>query len=182
MTDASLITAHQCGDLTAFGKLIERHQAALMGFLRRRVGEDAEELHQELWARVSRNLDSYTDDGRFRAFLFTAARRLVIDHHRRRSVRPELVGVEEIRAAVRPRDTAAARELVDAVESALSEMSAETAEVVRMRLAGGVPFAEIAAHQGAPLNTVLSRMHRGLKTLRVALIQQGLAGDRRGIR
>jgi len=179
MTDAALISAHRQGDPRAFRALMERHRSALMGFLRPRVGDEAEELHQELWVRVARNLENYNKTERFRAVLFTAARRLVIDHRRRRAVRPALILSGDqtamdsrYQAAVRS-DPIARAELIEAVEGALGTLPPQMAEVVRLRLTEDLTFAEIAARQGAPLNTVLTRMHRGLKKLRVELTRRG---------
>lgn len=182
MTDAALITAHCQGDPLAFRTLMERHRAALLGFLRPRVGQDAEELHQELWVRVARNLANYDKTERFRAVLFTAARRLVIDHRRRRSVRPALVfsgdqSAMDTRHRAPQRTDPIARaelaELIVDVEESLLTLPPQMAEVVKMRLTEDLTFAEIAAHQGVPLNTVLTRMHRGLKKLRAELTRRG---------
>jgi RNA polymerase sigma factor (sigma-70 family) len=175
-TDAALIDSYRGGNVRALEQLMARHRGSLMGFFVRRVGDDAEELHQELWTKVERNLDRYRDDGRFRAFLFAAARRLTIDHHRRRSVRPKLVSCETLPAGrCDPDDLAGYRELVQAVESALSQMNPNTAAVVRLRLTEQLTFAEIAEMRGQPLNTVLSYMHRGLKQLRRELDERGVA-------
>jgi len=175
-TDAALIDSYRHGDTRALGDLMARHRGSLMGFLTRRVGDDAEELHQELWTKVERNLGGYTDDGRFRAFLFAAARRLTIDHHRRRSVRPRLISCETLPLGrCEPDDLVGYRELADAVETALEKMNPNTAAVVRLRLTQQLTFAEIAEMRGQPLNTVLSYMHRGLKQLRCELDARGIA-------
>ncbi len=176
MTDAALIESYRGGDVRALSHLMDRHRGSLMGFFINRVGDDAEELHQELWTKVERNLDRYRDDGRFRAFLFAAARRLTIDHHRRRSARPKLVGGDTVPAgSCEPDDLVGYRELLGAVEDALAEMNPNTAAVVRLRLTQQLTFAEIAEMRGQPLNTVLSYMHRGLKQLRRELDARGIA-------
>lgn len=176
-SDTALIDAYRHGNARALSDLMDRHKRSLMGLFGRRVGEDAEELYQELWNKVVRSLDRYRDDGRFRAFLFAAARRLIIDHYRRRAARPHLVGCDEPpELAIEPVDAVAYNELVDAVEAALAGMNPATAEVMRLRLYRQLTFAEIAQMQGAPLNTVLSCMHRGLKKLRRELDARGLRG------
>ena len=175
-TDGVLIDAHLRGDPQALARLMARHRPPLMGFFVRRVGDDAEELFQELWAKVDRNLDRYHEDGRFRAYLFAIARRLTIDHHRRRAARPHLISLEEPPPVpCEPADLTGYRELLDAVEVGLANMNPRTADVVRLRLTEQLTFVEIAEIQGAPLNTVLSCMHRGLKQLRRELQARGLA-------
>ena len=175
-TDAALIDAHLKGEPGALSSLMARHRPPLMGFFVRRVGDDAEELLQETWSRVERSLDRYQDDGRFRAYLFAIARRLTIDHHRRKAARPHLISLEDPPpVSCDPNDLTGYRELLDAVEVGLAKMNPRTADVVRLRLTDQLTFAEIAEIQGAPLNTVLSCMHRGLKQLRRELRVRGLA-------
>ena len=91
MSDALLIQAHNAGDPNAISTLMQRYQHALMGMLVNRVGSDAEDLYQETWVRVSDNLPQYDERGSFKAWLFQIARRLVIDHHRRRNARIKTV-------------------------------------------------------------------------------------------
>ncbi|MCP4806863.1 MAG: sigma-70 family RNA polymerase sigma factor [Proteobacteria bacterium] len=149
-----------------------------MGFLRGRVGsERAEELHQELWARVERRLADFDGRAPFRALLWTAARRLVIDDHRRSEVRPKLVSLEVERASRQsPLSDLSHRQLLAAVERAMADLDPATAQVVRWRLSENLSFKEIAERQDAKLNTVLSRMHRGVKHLRVVLVDHKEAG------
>ena len=180
--DAQLIAAHLDGDPAAMDALISRYRGPLLGFLRSRVGEEAEDLSQEVWSRAASALPRYTERGTFRAWLFQIARRLLIDHRRRHGARIELVHRADppegrpIQAT--PYSNAAARELSEATEQALCALPAETAAVVRMRLIEDIPFREIARRQGVPLNTALGRMHRGLKLIRRALEADGLLGVR----
>lgn len=181
--DAQLITAHLNGNPAAMRALVARHRAPLLGFLRARVGDDAEDLSQEVWARVAGALPGYRDQGAFRAWLYQIARRLIIDHRRRKGARIQLVA-QPAPPAQAPRPETpyhdlAARELSEATELALAGLPAETAEVVRMRLIHDLPFRKIARRQGVPLNTALGRMHRGLKLIRRALEADGLIGARR---
>ena len=145
-----------------------------MGFLVNRVGRDAEDLYQETWSRVSTNLDTYQEQGSFRAWLFQIARRLVIDHHRRKNVRIEVVSngtdEEQLKTSDQPDQLIEASQLAEIVEETLDAMDRATAEVVRWRLFDGLTFKEIALRQSVPLNTALGRMHRGLNQIRSALI------------
>lgn len=180
MDDALLIDAHLKGDPQAMSALMARHRTSLMGFLRAKVGDEAEDLYQETWSRAARALDRYTDQGTFRAWLLQIARRLVIDHYRRRSARIQTLPDDETTKAVEstenPYKTLVARELSEATARALAGLSPDVAEVVRMRLIDNTPFKEIAKQQRVPLNTALGRMHRGLKQIRRALIAEGIIG------
>jgi len=180
--DAHLVASHLKGDAGALTALIDRHGDAVQGFLRGRVGTEAEDLYQETWMRAERALDRYQDQGNFRAWLMQIARHQVIDHHRRRGARIELVtGVElEVSASHEgPEARAGARQLEACVQRAMDSLSPEMREVVQLRLCG-TSFNDIAARQGVPLNTALSRMHRALGALRLTLEGEGYI-ERSGI-
>ncbi|MEL6343819.1 MAG: RNA polymerase sigma factor [Myxococcota bacterium] len=181
MEDALLIDAHLNGDPQAMSVLMDRHRTSLMGFLRSRVGDDAEDLFQETWTRAAKALPRYTDQGTFQAWLFQIARRLVIDHYRRRSSRIVLLPTDETspvpQAPEDPYKSVVARELSEATARALDSLSSDVAEVVRLRLIDNRPFKEIAKLQRVPLNTALGRMHRGLKQIRRALEADGILGS-----
>ena len=173
--DAQLVASHLQGDSDALAALMDRHGDAVQGFLRGRVGPEAEDLYQETWVRAEYALDRYQDQGNFRGWLLQIARRLVIDLHRRRGARVELVtGVELDLVASHggPEAQVSARQLEDCVLRAMDTLSPEMRQVVQLRLHGR-SFKDIAARQGVPLNTVLSRMHRALRALRQALEGEG---------
>ncbi len=177
MNDARLITAHLSGDPDALRVLIARHRAPLMGFLSARVGGEAEDLYQETWNRAIGALSRYEDRGTFRAWLLQIARRLIIDHRRRAGARVQLLPAEhppDLPAAATPYHHTATRQLSEATDAALAALAPEVASVVRMRLVDHLPFKQIAARQGIPLNTALGRMHRGLRQIRLSLQRDGL--------
>lgn len=163
---------------------IERHHRDLVAFLARRVASDAEELAQETWMRVARAAPDCADDAAFRAYAFTVARRLLIDHHRRRAARVTLVplvggleGAEDRRSD--PHGHAAAGQILAVVERALAAMKPELAEVFRLRSATALSFEDIASRQGVSLNTALGRQHQATKQIHRALSNAGLIEEER---
>lgn len=184
MDDATLINAHLHGDTHAMSQLMNRHRASLMGFLVNRVGTEAEDLHQEVWARVSSALPEYSNNGTFTAWIFQIARRLVIDHYRRTNARIRMVFPEDPTVpsqigSIGPDADLQERQIADTLESSLAEMKPEIADVVRWRLFEQTPFKEIAQRQNVPLNTALGRMHSGLKKIRSSLETNDLVPKRR---
>ena len=162
---------------------IARHEAELLRFLQRRVPGHAEELAQETWLRVSRATAHFDDERSFRAYAFTVARRLIIDNHRRRRARIQLVslhndaGEERVQPIDRttPDGRIQADQVLRVVQSELDSMKPEMAEVFRLRMTEDRSFKEIAALQEVSLNTALGRMHRATKRIAKALREHGLA-------
>ncbi|MGB0638059.1 MAG: RNA polymerase sigma factor [Myxococcota bacterium] len=184
MDDATLITAHLHGDSHAMSQLMNRHRDSLMGFLVNRVGAEAEDLHQEVWVRVSSALPQYSENGTFTAWVFQIARRLVTDHYRRtnsriRMVFPDDPSVPSQIDLIGPDADLQERQVADTLHLALANMKPEIADVIRWRLFEQTPFKEIAHRQNVSLNTALGRMHNGLKKIRSALETNDLVTKRR---
>lgn len=154
---------------------IQRHHAELVGFLARRSPEDAEGLAQEVWLRVARANPDCPTETQFRAYTYAVARRLLIDHHRRRAARIQIVSLEgglDVAGGQdpdSPHGAVSTAQMLTAVERALSSMKPELAEVFRWRTGDDVPFKEIAARQGVNLNTALGRMHQATRKIAAVL-------------
>ena len=63
-------------------------QEDLLGFLYRRCPAHAEELAQEVWLRMTRANPTLATQEEHRKYLFTTARRSLIDHYRTTKRRP----------------------------------------------------------------------------------------------
>jgi len=157
---------------------IQEHHGDLLAFLRRRRPQDAEELAQEVWIRMSNAAPTFETNGHFRAYMYAVARKVLIDAHRRSAARVRLVPLEGGRAAPDgaahgPDANLHAAEMLEVVERTLASMKPALAEVFRLRTATGMAFKDIAARQGVSLGTALSRMHQATKHLRKALTEAG---------
>jgi len=67
---------------------MRRHGAALVRFLTRQVGnrDDAEDVAQNTFVAIHRNLDRYDETRSFVTWMYFIARNKAKDHHRRRAV------------------------------------------------------------------------------------------------
>jgi RNA polymerase sigma-70 factor (ECF subfamily) len=161
---------------------IGRHHAEIVAFLARRAPDAAEELAQEVWFRMARARPDCPTDAEFRAYAYAVARRLLVDHHRRRCARIELVPLDggvrphEAVDAGRPDSAMDAGEILEVVESTLGAMKPALAEVFRWRTTEDVSYKEIARRQDTNVNTALGRMHQATRKIRRALVDAGLIG------
>lgn len=110
-------------------------------------------------------------DGSARGWLFTVARRIVIDEWRTARSRSELV-TERVpeRSVPDLSEQAVDRQLVAA---ALRTLSPEHRDVVIECYFRGASVAEAATTLGIPPGTVKSRTHYALRALRLALDEMG---------
>jgi RNA polymerase sigma-70 factor (ECF subfamily) len=181
LTDDELIEAFKAGDPEALGLLMERHKAALYGYLLRVTGRQdaAEDVFQEVFLKLVRNPSAYGLREKFRSWLFTVARNAAMDRFRREGGRGEVPlegdgetsGPLDYAASPEPGPEAAAdnQELGGKIAAALARLSADQREVFYLRHYSGQSFKEIAEALGLPIGTVLARMSRAAALLRKEL-------------
>jgi DNA-directed RNA polymerase specialized sigma24 family protein len=87
----AVLTAAQRGDEAAFARLWHDGQPALLRYLHVMAPDVAEDIAAEAWTHVVRGIAKFRgDEQNWRAWLFTTARRRIIDHTRqaRMGVKP----------------------------------------------------------------------------------------------
>ena len=161
-SDEALVAAAKAGSPEAFSRLVERHQQAVRGFLRRACGDAAlaDDLAQEsflaAWIQISRF------DGRstFRSWLCGIAYRKRLGDRRStlRGMRRDADWAEAQSLAVRQN---AASEDRLALQGALSGLPLDQRAAVALCLAADFSHAEAAAALDLPLGTVKSHVARG---------------------
>lgn len=157
-----------------FEAVVAPHLDELYVYLARSAGnsEDGRDLLQETLIKAWEGYGDYDERGRARAWLFTIARRALIDWTRSRppEISTEPVTLER-RAdpAADPHEQVVARSIEKAVLGALEGVAEERRSVFLMRHHTPMTFREIAETLGIPLGTALSHMHHVTRTLRQAL-------------
>lgn len=129
-----------------------------------RLAPDPEDCYQEIWEKVVGALARFDPSGAasIGTWIATIARRHLVDRHRRRLVRGEVVEIGALPAADPAPDEALARAQRRArVEAAVRQLPEAHRRVVVLHHVHGVPLETIAEEEGVPLGTVKSRLHRG---------------------
>jgi len=177
-TDAELVAAYKAGDPEALGALMERHKAAVYGYLLRLTGrpDAADDIFEEVFIKLVKNPGAYGERERFSAWLFTVARNAAMDYFRRGSSRGEVPlegdgekpgpGDFAVSPEPGPEEVLANKELGERIGAALDSLSADQREVFYLRHYSGLSFREIAGILGVPIGTVLARMSRTAARLR----------------
>ncbi len=135
--------------------------------------QEAEDLAQDVFVRVYRNLDRY-EPGTFEGWLYRITKNLFLDKVRRRNrIRMEALQDEEWRHPADedpgPEDRVQHGVLRGDIERALLELPPSFRTAVVLCDVQGLTYEEIAEATGWPLGTVRSRIHRGRRLLRRAL-------------
>jgi RNA polymerase sigma-70 factor (ECF subfamily) len=164
------------GDQTAFARLWRDNQPSLLRYLRVVTGEAAEDVASEVWLEVARRLTRFRGgEGEFRAWLFTTARRRVIDLRRYAARHPMLL-TEDPNELDRPApdDTAGAaleRMSTDAALNLIASLPREQAEIIVLRAVAGLDVAQVARIVGKRPGAVRVAAHRGLRALAARLTE-----------
>jgi RNA polymerase sigma-70 factor, ECF subfamily len=181
--DAVLAAATQ-GDERAFAILWRELQPALLRYLRVVAPAACEDLASETWLEVARGLGRFqgTEAG-FRSWVFTVARHRMVDW-RRREARHPTTPLPEIPERPGPRDAADSALEAISTRAALvliAELPPDQAEVVALRVVGGLDVGQVAALVGKRPGAVRVLSHRGLRRLAERLGAERPAPRRGGV-
>ncbi len=172
-TDEELVEDVRAGDRLAYGVLVRRHQARVIGLAQRYLRDAAlaEDLAQEVFVRAYRSLARFETGRRFGPWLMAITANRVRDHAKGRARRNEVeFEVEALGASdASPLEQASAREQLVRLEAGISALPDETREILRLRFIDGLDYEEVAETLALPLGTIKSRISRARTALRKVL-------------
>jgi RNA polymerase sigma-70 factor (ECF subfamily) len=153
--------------------LYRQLQPALLRHLRLAHPWQAEDIAADVWAEVTALLPRF-DGGNdaFRAWVFTLARRRLIDTYRRAGRRPTepLTGDRFEADGRRPDEDAVARLSAEATIARLHRLlPPDQAEVLLLRVVGGLSVDEVALATGKQPVNVRVLQHRAIRRLATRL-------------
>jgi len=165
--------------------LADAHGPALRAWFRRATGRPdvADDLAQEVFLRVVRFADGYHARGSDRAWLFTIAHRVLVDHVRsvtRPGVVPTVPDTDAIVGAT-GRSAAPMQESRVILRRALAGLEATDRDAFLLAEVVGLSYAEIAVVLHLSHAAVRSRVHRARLALRAALLPAAAGSSRKGI-
>jgi len=175
----AVLGAAQHGSEAAFTRLWLDANPALVRYLRVIAPESAEDVAADTWVQVVRGLCRFRgDEAAWRAWLFTTARRRMIDASRRRSRRRE-EPLHDVPAEALPLTADAADEAMERLgtQSAialLSRLPRLQAEVILLRVLAGLDTNAVARLLGRSPGSVRVAGHRGLHRLAEILSRAGV--------
>lgn len=168
---AATLAAAKAGDERAAERLYRAHQPMLMRYLRSQERRTADDLAAEVWLAAAGALTDFEgDETGFRGWLFTIARRRVIEHRRRGlrrrtdAVDPETF-VESTAEDDPARQASAAVDAQRAVDVIAEHLTPDQAEVLILRVVADLSAGQVAELMGRTEAWVRITQHRALKRL-----------------
>jgi RNA polymerase sigma-70 factor (ECF subfamily) len=156
------------GNLKAFGRLVEKYQLPVRGFLLRLVKGDhalADDLAQETFLTAFRRIETFAGSGKFSSWLFQIAYRSFLQNLRKAGKAIEVELNETELPDPVPSDPSVAIDL----ERALAGLRSEERTAITICYTYGLTHSEASAILGWPLGSVKSHIDRGKTKLRALM-------------
>ncbi len=172
------LAAARLGEEWAVALLWRDLHPRILRYLRVAVGDsDAEDLASDVWLEAARGLGRFDGDASaFRAWVFTIARRRVIDVGRRvQRRRTDPMSPHQIdRGSDGAPGELEGRLALDAALRRVARLPPDQAEVVALRVLAGLSAEQVAEIVGKRAGTVRVLQHRGLQRLANELAAEGV--------
>jgi len=180
-----LIQRARHGNAEAVASLVRAHQSGLYAFLLRMSGkpELAEDLVQESFLRVLRNLDRFDSRYRFSTWVYTIARRLFLNEAERKRPLASSPVIEQRNGDQQsPTQQATRAETMEnlhtLLDAALAMLPPLQREIVLLYHQQGWPIGEIAVHLAIPEGTIKSHLFRARRRMHQCIVADRRAADR----
>lgn len=183
--EKALIRAAQQGDQDAFGQLVRAYDQSVLRLAMNllRSPEDAQDVYQEAFLRVFRNLNQFRFDCSFHTWLYRIVTNLCLDQMRKRKVRKEessemegsdgpvdrMDRFQESRPEGDPQRSMFTGQLRQRIQKAMSELTARERMVFELRHFQGLKLRNIGEILGTSEEAAKNCLFRATQKMRIAL-------------
>jgi RNA polymerase sigma factor (sigma-70 family) len=177
-TFADVLLAARRGEAWACARLYEELKRPVVTFVRLRGARDPDDVTSEVFLQVFRSLDRFAgDESGFRAWVFTIARRRLLDERRSlgRRVLETTLGATVDVVGGDAEDEALGVLSETRVGRLLDGLTAEQRDVVLLRIVADLSLEATAAALGTSVGAVKALQHRALTALRRELVDPGVS-------
>jgi len=174
LTDFDLIQLLKADDQTAFAEIYKRYARSLADFTASKLFnlEDAQDIIHDLFVKFWEDRKQLLITSNLKTYLFTIARRRIIDKIRWNIIREEYsVMLQSLANSYDPNteEQMAAKELQQTINNSLNELSPKVKEIYHMSREENLSISEIAKKLILSEQTVKNQLSIALKHLRKSL-------------
>ncbi|HQK63918.1 MAG TPA: sigma-70 family RNA polymerase sigma factor [Candidatus Staskawiczbacteria bacterium] len=172
--DKAIIYEYLKGDQRALEFLVKKYIKPIYSFVYRNVGdvEAAEDITQEVFIRVWKNIRRFDLNKDFKPWIFQIAKNASIDYLRKRKTIP-FSRFENSQGQNMLTETLIQKspELIETLntktefEKTISGLSEKDKNLIQLRHSQGMSFKEIAQKMNSSINTIKSRYRRTIKNM-----------------
>jgi RNA polymerase sigma-70 factor (ECF subfamily) len=184
--DEDLMLRYAAGDLEAFQRLYALHRGGLYRYFLRQTNRTvAEELFQDVWARLIQHRKRYRPEASFKTWLYTLAHNRLVDYWRRegrRAIDQSELGEAGCDIEFADPDPGPQRrvDLRDCLEQLLQLVTALPdlqRQAFLLRHEAGMTLAQIAEAMNSGAETAKSRLRYAMDRLRSAIAKECLESE-----
>ena len=185
MDEEALIRAAQAGDHESFERLVRQYDRQVLRLAMNllRSPDDAQDVYQEAFLRVYRNLGSFRFDCSFHTWLYRIVNNLCVDFLRRKRVRhtePAVITTEDgvidristtpdLRGSADPQRSLLSLEVRERIGQVLDGLTARERLVFELRHYHGMRLKEIGDSLGTTEEAAKNCLFRATRKLRTTL-------------
>ncbi|MDD5396564.1 MAG: sigma-70 family RNA polymerase sigma factor [Candidatus Moranbacteria bacterium] len=181
ITDEKLVQNFLAGDEKALEMLIDRFLKPVFGFVFQLVRDEsaAEDIVQETFVKVWKNISKFDAKKKFSTWVFAIAKNTAIDHLKKKKTLPfsafesedgnGILDNLEDETILHSNALLQKMDNVKEAENYLNSLSPELRTILLLHHQQGFSLVEIAEILSAPTNTIKSKHHRAVLFLRQQL-------------
>jgi RNA polymerase sigma factor (sigma-70 family) len=173
-SDKEVISLVIKGDQQAYTELVEKYRdyvfTLALRFCRNR--EDAEEVAQDIFVKVYRSLADFKGSSKFSTWLYTITYNTSVTFLRKKKMETRSLDDENTFVQLENQESSFNANLmeqksrVNRVNEAISQLSADDAQIISLFYKGDQSLEEIGVIMGMDANTIKVRLHRARHKLK----------------
>lgn len=170
--DVELIARWRAGDERAATQIVERHANTVARYVASLgVRDVVQEVVQDTFVRAFGSIDTFRGDSSLRTWLFTIARRLVLDRRRSRRRQRETAELQDgdLSTEYDALDSLVAEEAHTKMRRAIDRLTPTQREVFVLRVNDGLSYREIADVVGTTEGAARVHYHNALRQVKETL-------------
>lgn len=164
----------KAGEISALGLLYERYKKRLFGFFYQlnRNPSLSEDLVQNVFVRILKYRESYTDESKFISWLFQIARNVNNDHFKKSNIQFDLEADILFNNEICDQSlNLALEENKKLLQEAINKLSPEKKELIVLNKIEQLKYRDVADIVGSTEGAVRTKVHRVLQELREIFIE-----------
>lgn len=180
--DGELVKACLHGDKKAYDELVNRYRNIIYALAAKHVGdlEVAKDITQDVLIDAYLGLSKLREPSKFGPWV----KAITLNHcfdWRKRISREELMDENVVSDSMSPDEDVERRELNAMVHQAISQLSVENQQVIRLFYFDGLSYRQVAEFLNSNPGAVRNRLHESIKRLRKELSKMGITQERERI-
>ena len=175
LTDYEIIQKCLNGEKEYFSEIIKRHKNLVYSVVFKMINnqEDANDLSQEIFIKIYKNLDKYSPDFKFSTWAVKITTNHVIDYRRKKKY--ETVSIEDVEYKLvsenSPEDSCIKKENNLILNTLVNNLPTIYKIPIILYHQQGLSYQEIAETINEPISKVKNRIFRGRKMLKEELLK-----------